>query len=147
MLSAVLDEDTGELMDFRKMMMNPKYYPLYRNSYATEIGRLAQGMPGLVEGTNTLFFIKKTSVPADRWRDVTYGRIVVDYRPENTDPFQIRITVGGDRVNYLGDCGTPAVDFTTVNFLLNSIVSTLNAKFMTIDVKDFYLNTLIACSK
>ena len=68
-------------------------------------------------------------------------------QPENTDPYQIRITVVGDRVNYPGDCGTPAVDFTTVNFLLNSIVSTLNAKFMTIDVKDFYLNTLIACSK
>ena len=42
-------------------------------------------MPGLVEGTNTMFFIKKIAVPVDRCRDVTYGKIVVDYRPYNTD--------------------------------------------------------------
>ena len=34
MLSAVLDKDMGELMDYRKLMKNPKYLPLYRDSYA-----------------------------------------------------------------------------------------------------------------
>ena len=37
MLSVVLDEYTGELMNYRKLMKNPKYRPLYRNSYAKEI--------------------------------------------------------------------------------------------------------------
>ena len=69
--------------------------------------------------------------------DVTYGRVVVDYRPEKTNPYQTRLTVGGDRVNYPGDCGTHTVDLTTVKILLNRIVSTINAKFMTIDEKDF----------
>ena len=32
----------------------------------------------------------------------------------------------------------------TVNLLLNSIVSTINAHFMTIDIKDFYLNNIMA---
>ena len=31
-------------------MKNPRYRPLYRNSYAKELGRLAQGMPGLADG-------------------------------------------------------------------------------------------------
>ena len=44
-------------------------------------------------------------------------------------------------MNYLGDCVTSTVDLLTVKLLLNSVVSTLNAKFMTIDIKDFYLNT------
>ena len=104
-------------------------------------------MPDLVEGTNPIFFIEKTSVPADRWRDVTYGQIVVDYRLENTDPYRTRLKVGGDRVNYPGDCGTPTVELTTAELLLNIIVSTLNGKFMTIDIKDFYLNTLMARSE
>ena len=69
------------------------------------------------------------------------GRVVVNYRPEKDDPYRTRLTVGGDRVNYPGDCGTPTVDLLTVKLLLNSVVSTLNAKFMTIDIKDFYLNT------
>ena len=101
-------------------------------------------MPGLVEGTNTVLFIEKTTVPTDRWRDMMYGRIVVDYRPEKTNPYHTIITSGGDRVNYLGDCGTPTVDLTTAKLLLNSIVSTLYAKFMTIDIKDFYLHTPMA---
>ena len=72
-------------------------------------------MPGLSEGTNTMFFVEKTEVPPDRWRDIIYGRVVVDYRSGNTDPYQTRLTVGGDRVNYPGDFGTPTVDLNTVN--------------------------------
>ena len=44
-------------------------------------------MTGLVEGTNMMFFIYKKAIPVDRWRDVTYGRLVVDYRPEKSDPY------------------------------------------------------------
>ena len=68
-------------MEYRRLMKNPKYRQLYRNSYAKEIVQLAQGMTGLVEGTKTMFFIEKKDVPVDRWRDVKYERLVVDYRP------------------------------------------------------------------
>ena len=80
-------------------MKNPKYRKLYGNSYAKEIVSLDQGMPGQVTGTNTILFIDKSSVPADRWRNGTYGRAVVNYRPEKYDPYCIRLTVGGDCVN------------------------------------------------
>ena len=46
-INAVLDEDTGELMEYRRIMKKPKYFPLYRDSYAKELGRLTQGMPVL----------------------------------------------------------------------------------------------------
>ena len=82
MINAVLDEDTGELMEYCRLMKNPKYCPLYRDSYAKYIGRLAQGMQGLAEGTTTILFIYKKEVPANWWQDVTYIRIVVNYRPE-----------------------------------------------------------------
>ena len=48
MLSTVLDEDTGKLMEYWNLMENPKYRNLYRNSYAKEIGQLSQEMSGLV---------------------------------------------------------------------------------------------------
>ena len=51
---------------------------------------------------------------------------------------------GGDRVHYPGDAGTPTADLLTVKLLFNSIISTPNAKFMTMDIKDFYLNTPMA---
>jgi hypothetical protein len=51
---------------------------------------------------------------------------------------------GGDRVHYPGDAGIPTADLLTVKLLLNSIINTPNTKFMTMDIKDFYLNTPMA---
>ena len=141
MINAVLNQETGEMMEYRQVMKNPKYRAMYEKACAKGIGRLAQGMPGLAGGTETIFFIDKGEVPPDRWRDVTYGRIVVSYRPEKYDPYRVRLTVGGDRLTCLWYCSTPTVDMLTVKLLLNSIVSTPNEKFMSIDIKDFYLNT------
>ena len=63
MLNAVLDNDNGELMEYRHLMKNPKYRILYGNSYAKEIGRLAQGMRGQFTGTNTIFSSTKRMCP------------------------------------------------------------------------------------
>ena len=78
-INVVLDKDTGDLIDYRQLIGNPKYHEILGKSYGNELGRLAQGMPGRVEGTNTLFFIGKEDLTTARWRDVTYGRIVVSY--------------------------------------------------------------------
>jgi len=103
---------------------------------------LAQGMPGQNTGTNTIFFIKKNQVPQDKAKDVTYELITCLVRPENIDePNRTWLVAGGDRVHYPGDAGTPTANLLTVKLLLNSIISTPNAKFMTMDIKDFYLNT------
>jgi hypothetical protein len=82
-----------------------------------------------------------SEIPKDRLKDQTYARIVADERPEKPEPDRIRVTMGGDRINYPGDCGTPTADLLTVKLLLNSVISTEHAKFMTIDIKDFYLMT------
>ena len=73
-----------------------------------------------------------------------YGRIVVNYRPEKSDPNRVRLTVGGDHINYPGNCSMPTADILTVKMLLNSVISTKGAKFMSIDIKNFYLNTPMA---
>ena len=94
-----------------------------------------------------MFFIENKYVSVDRWRDVTYGRVVLEYHLEKSDPYRTGLTVGGDRVNYLGDCSTAIVGLTTVKLLLNSIVLTLNAKSLTIYINCFYLNTHMERSK
>ena len=105
------------------------------------MGRLAQGLPGIAEGTNTLNFIFKHEIPSDRFKDVTYDHIVCNYRPEKKDSNRCRITVGGNMVNYHGDCGTPTADLLTVKILLNSVISTEGARFMILDISSFYLMT------
>jgi len=129
---AFLDDDTGELLEYRHVIKHPKYKDTWSNSFGKEIRRLATT-------TETIFFISKTDIPQDRKGDETYGRILCVYREGKKDKYRTRITIGGNLINFLGDCPTP--DLLTVKLLFNSIISTPNAKFMSIDIKDFYLST------
>ena len=72
---AVLDGATGELLEYRHLIKHPKYKDVWGHAFGDELGRLCQGMPGRVEGTDTFFFIHKHEVPLDRRKDVTYDRI------------------------------------------------------------------------
>jgi hypothetical protein len=76
---------------------------------------------------------------------VTYGLITCLIQPEKIDePNRTRLVAGGDRVHYPGDTSTPTANLLTIKILINSIISTAGAKFMTMDIKDFYLNTPMA---
>ena len=115
-------------------MKHPKYKGVWTKSFGTEICHLATT-------TETKFFVRKEKIPDDRKGNETYARIVCVYQGGKKDKYRTRITMGGNLVNFPGDCGTPTADLLTVKLLLNSIISTPNAKSMTLDIKDFYLMT------
>ena len=139
--NSVIDKETGELLEYRHLMKRPKYKKPWEHSFGNVVGRLCQGIDGRAVGTDTMFFIHKSEVPADRFKDVTYGKINCDFKATKEEKNRTRLTVGGDRINYPGDCGTPTADLLTVKLLLNSVVSTAGAEFMTLDIKNFYLCT------
>ena len=67
------------------------------------------------------------------------NRLRVPLQKERPIPYPYH---NGWKLNQLpGDCGTPTADLLTVKLMFNSIILTPNAKFMTIDIKDFYLMT------
>ena len=70
-----------------------------------------------------------------------YGHIVVRYRPTKDNPNRTCLTIGGDRIIYTGDCGTPTVALLTGKLHHNITISTKHARYMTIDIKNFYLKT------
>ena len=142
--AAVLDDETGELLEYRHLIKRPKYKEQWGYSFGNEIGRLAQGMPGRNTGTNTLSFLHKNEIPKERWKDITNGRIVCSERPQKVEVNRTRLTVVGTRIKIDIDCGTPTASLLTVKLLLNSIISTPGAKFLGLDIKDFYLNTPMA---
>ena len=59
--------------------------------------------------------------------------------PEKPEPRHVHWTAGGNLVNYPGDVSTKTADIITMKILINSVLSTPNACFMMIDLKDFYL--------
>jgi hypothetical protein len=140
-LNAVLDMDTGKLLEMRHLLVNSKYKEIWGKSYTTELGCLAQGIPGASKGIDTILFIAHHENPFAQLKDVTYGQVCVKYRPKKDDPNCTRLTVGGDKVNFPGDCGMPTIYMVTVKLHLNSVILTKGARYCTIDLKDFYLMT------
>ena len=108
------------------------------HSYANELGRLAQGIRN-IPGTNTIKFIRKDQVP--KGTKVTYGRIIVTYHLQKSEPNRSRSTAGGDRLDSPVDTATPTADLTSIKLLWNSVISTPGSRYVTMDVKNFYLNT------
>ena len=140
--NAVLDAESGKMLEYRQLLRHPTMKADWSHSSANEFGRLFQGIGGRIEKpTNTCFFIHKHEVPQDRFKEVTYGKFVCTVRPQKAEPFRTRLTLGGNRIKYPGDVGTPTADMLLFKILLNSVVSTPGAKFMTIDISNFYLNT------
>ena len=74
---AVMDAETGKLLNYKQLMRNPKYKKKWSISSANEFGRLVNGVGGRTKKTtNTIKFIRKDEVPKDRRKDVTYGSFV-----------------------------------------------------------------------
>ena len=82
-------------------------------------------------------------IPKQRLKEVTYARIVVDYKPYKLEKYRSRITAGGDRINCDYDTSAPTCDLTTIKLHWNSVLSTLGAKYATFDISNFYLGTLL----
>jgi hypothetical protein len=54
---------------------------------------------------------------------------------------RVRLTIGGDRLNYSGDVATSTTYITTFKILVNSTLSTKDAAMMMMDIKNYYLGT------
>ena len=114
---------------------------IWGKALSNEWGRLAQGnMHGII-GTNTIEFITRDQIPAGR--DVTYASFVCDERPLKPEPFRVRVVVGGDKLSFNDDAGSPATDLLETKLLLNSTISDSprGAFFISADIKDYFLGS------
>jgi hypothetical protein len=123
---AILDDEAGNLLNYHHLLKHPKHKDIWSKSFETEIPRLATT-------TETIYFKRKDEIPANQCKDITYGCIDRTYRSKKKATYCTRITMGGNLVSYLDDCGTSTVDLLTVK-LFNSVISTDDTKFM----MDFY---------
>jgi hypothetical protein len=132
----------GNLLEYQHLIANPKTRATWTRSYGSKLGWLAQGMPGQVTGTDTIFFIPKDKVLQARAMDVRYSLITCLIRPEKTnEPNQTRFLAAGDRVHYPFNAGTPTADLLAVKLLINSMISTPKERFLMMDIQNFYLCT------
>ena len=117
---------------------------IWNKSLSMELGRLAQGNKYGVSATDTITFIHQHEVPTSE--KVTYAQCVCDHRPLKPEPYRIRIVVGGDKLDCDIDAGAPATNLVEFKLLLNSVISESKrgAKFLSCDIKDFFLASPMA---
>jgi hypothetical protein len=131
MANAVICPETGKSLKHQEVITTLRYKIKWMRSTANEINRLYN--------TNTIRFIRRSDIP--KGRKVTYGSFAVDIKDHKEEKERTRLTVGGDQIEYPGDKPTRTADLTTAKILINSVITTLGAKFLVIDIKNFYLNT------
>jgi hypothetical protein len=131
MANAVICPETGKPLKHQELITKLRYKIKWTRSTANEINRLYN--------TNTIRFIRRSNIP--KGRKVTYGSFVVDIKDHKEEKERTRLTIGGDQIEYPGNKSTRTAGLTMAKILINSVISTLGAKFLVIDIKIFYLTT------
>jgi len=85
MAGAIMDAN-GEMLEYRHLIKRPEYRDIWSKSYGNEIDRLAQGMQGRVEGTNTMFFIDKRAFPKRGSKTSHMGALCVTTKKARMNP-------------------------------------------------------------
>jgi hypothetical protein len=83
--------------------------------------------------------VELTNIP--KYRKIKYVKIVCYYKPHKKEKERVRLTVGGDRLDYSGDVATSTADITTFKMLMNITLSTDDAAVMMMDIKKYFLGT------
>jgi hypothetical protein len=137
----------GKQGSLKKLLLGPDA-TIWERSLANEWGRLLPHGIGTsrptteqITGTGTVFFIPKSRVPKDR--KVTYANFVCNIRPQKTETHRVRMTAGGDRLDYPGDASSPTVSMLDAKIHFNSTISDAKngARYLGIDIKNYYLGT------
>ena len=140
--NVVIDPASSQALEYWHLIRGPNG-DTWVKALANDLRSLAQGVgTRMPTGTNTVFFVTKSSIT--HGLKVTYALMVTTIRPTKSELNRVRVTVGGDRLGLPGATTTHCASLTTTKFLLNSTISTPDARFMTLDIKDFYYVTAMA---
>jgi hypothetical protein len=134
------------ISSYKKIMHNPTTAEVWQTAFGKDFGGMAQGCNKTDQkGMNAMFVMAhdeiRHALAAKNF--FTYANPVVDYQPQKDDPHRIRITTGGNLINYDGNASIRTADLDTAKLHWNSVISTENARYMCLDIKKFYLTAAL----
>jgi hypothetical protein len=132
----------ANIRSYHKLMNDPATAEIWMTAFGKDFGRMSQGNNKTGQkGTNAMFVMSPSDTPLiPKDHIITNARVVVNHRPQKEDPNRIRITAGGNLINYPSKLATRHTNITTAKLHWNSVLSTPNAKFMCLDIKKNYLS-------
>jgi hypothetical protein len=126
------------ISSYKKLMHILATAEVWQTVFGKDFGGMAQGCNKTGQkGKNVMFIMAhdeiRHALAAKKF--FTYANPVVDYRPQKDDPHRIRITAGGNLIDYDGDAFVCTADLDTAKLHWNSVISTENARYMCLDIK------------
>ena len=136
-------DEKGKRMTVDQLLSGKHGKTRWEPALSAEWGRLSQGNDAGVEFTDCIDFIFHSEVPKNK--KTTYAGFACDYRPLKDQKWRVRIVVGGDKLPYEYDSGSPTTDLVESKILFNSTISDAHkgAKFCSMDLKDMFLHSIM----
>ena len=133
----VLDETSGQLLEYRQLHKQPKFFHIWNTSYANKLGRICQGVGKVskvpknqrVEVTKNFRIILFEDIPRDRQKESFRSMVVFEVKPQKEYSNRTRITAASGRIYYPINIGTPTGSIDLVKITINSVLSCCNAHF------------------
>ena len=132
-------DQAGKKRSIDSLLQDKTTHPVWSKALENELGRLAQGFDNCVKAQDAMDFIYHREIPAQQ--KVTYANFVCDLRPLKSEKFRVRMTVGGDKLDYFDNTSSPTASLIETKLLINSVISdhkSKNAKFCSMDLKVFF---------
>ena len=134
---SVLENETGESLEYSQFLRKPKYKEVCNTSYSNKFWRLFQGVGSgasgankqRVKGTETFRVIKFENIPLNRQKDIYHTSVVYEVRPNKDDPNRTCKIVAVNCVSYPGDVATPKGSLELLKLIINSTLSPPGARF------------------
>jgi hypothetical protein len=133
----------GEMISsYKKLMHDPATAEIWQAAFGKDFRGMAQGntKTGQKE-MHAMFVMTHNEIKhvLQQGKKFTYGNMVVDYQPQKNDPHCIHITASVNLITYNSSPSIQTADLDMANLHWNSVISTPRAKYMCLDIKNFYL--------
>ena len=129
--TAVDLDDKGNKLTMKTALASPES-DIWLTKHGEEISRLFD--------SDTIRLIQRQDVPRQK-KPAYYNPQVKTKIKDGQLQYRVRGTIGGNHISYDGETAAHTASMQLIKIFLNSVVSTPDAKFMTADIKDFYLGT------
>jgi hypothetical protein len=127
-------------------MNDPAMAEIRQMAFGKDFGGMAQSNNKMGQkGTNAMFVTTQDKIKqaVAAGKIFTYMNPVADYRAQKEYPYRIRITAKGNLINYESNASMQTADLDTAKIHWNSVVSTPLARYMCLDIKNFYLTAAL----
>jgi hypothetical protein len=95
----------------------------------------------LIVETATMKIIKFEEMEDGRKPSYYNPQTRIKVKSDGSKEFRVRGTYGGNISDYLGPKSAMTADMVSIKLLLNAVLAKKGRRFMTLDIKDFYLGT------